>query len=102
MLPALVVAAEVHAVGTQRQRSVHVVVDDEGRAVRGGQVAERLAALDDLRGGAALEPQLQNGGAALERELRRLEIIDERVQPHSPVRRARESRVAGSSAASES
>src|SRR5512132_3380186 len=88
---AWVIAAEVDTVRVERDRGLHVVVDDERRA----DPAEPGAPGDDLLGGRSFEPQLDDRGAALRGAARSLEIADERVKPHSSVR-ARSSNVSGS------
>ena len=45
-------------------------------------VAESAPARDDLRGRRALHPQLDHGGALLDGAPRRLELLDEDVEPH--------------------
>ena len=66
------------AVGAERDRRLDVVVDDEGRA----ELAKGLPGRDDL-GRRVLQPQLDDGRAALDRRARGLEVLDERVQPHA-------------------
>jgi hypothetical protein len=86
----------VHAVRTQLDRSLDVVVDDEGDA----ELLEAAAATHDLVGGPALDAQLHDRRARGDGPARRLEVGDDRVHPHRV--RARPSSVAGSSAASAS
>ena len=90
-----IVLAEVHAVCTERQRGIDVVVDDE----RDAELGEPRSTLDDLVR-RPLHPQLHDGGSGCNGSACRLEIGDERVHLHDV--RAFASSVAGSSAASAS
>ena len=94
-----VAAAEVDAVGPERERRLDVVVDDEGRA---GSVAEAAGRrLDDLRVGASLSRSWMTVAPPSTARARGLEVLDDRVQPHSSTF-ARASSVSGSSAYSAS
>ena len=89
-LGAVVLAAEVDAVGPEPKRRLDVVVHDEERV----QPGEALPRLDQLVRARALAPQLHDGRAALDRRAPRREVLDDRVQPHESL--ARESSFFGS------
>src|SRR5438105_15629429 len=84
------------AVRGEPDRGLHVVVHDE----RHRQLAEGPADFDELVGRRTFAAELHDGGASRDRDLRRLEVLDDRVQPHSTL--ARTSSVSGSRAASAS
>jgi hypothetical protein len=86
----------VDAVCAEQDRRLDVIVHNEGRL----ELVEGLPGLDELVRGRALAPQLDERGAADDRGLRGLEVLDDRVEPHWTLARA--SRVTGSSAASSS
>jgi hypothetical protein len=92
----LVLLPEVHAVRGEGDRGLDVVVHDEGHA----ELAEAGSGRDRLLRRRALHPQLDDGGSGRNGCARRLEVGDDRVQPH--VIRARSSSVSASRAASAS
>src|SRR5207237_487595 len=69
---------EVDAVRAEDERGLDVVVDDE----RGAQRTEACAARDDLAG-RRLHSQLYDRGAGGDGRARRLQVVDDRVHPHS-------------------
>ena len=91
-----VVPAEVDAVGSERDRRLDVVVDDERDGGVRAQLPERQALLDQLGGGEVFQAKLDERRAAVDRGARDIEVVDEGVQDHATL--ARSSRVAGSSA----
>src|SRR5438270_2958131 len=84
------------SVGGEPDRGLHVVVHDEHRR----QLTEGPPDFDELVGRRTFAAELHDGGASRDRDLRRLEVLDDRVQPHSTS--ARTSSVSGSRAASAS
>src|SRR6266700_4827450 len=84
------------AVGGEPDCGLHVVVHDERRR----QLPKGPAGFDELVRARPLASKLDDSRAAGDRDLRRLEILDDRVQPHSTLARA--SSVSGSRAASAS
>ena len=91
-LDALVVAAEVDAVGTEPKRRLDVVVDDERGAASSRNGAPSSTSSSVRR---VLAPQLDDGRAAVDRDARRREVLDDRVQLH---RAGAQSSFSGSSA----
>ena len=85
----------MHAVGQERERSLHVVVDDEGDVHLLAEQPEGRAAVDHLFRGGVLQPQLDHCGSALDRRPGDLQVVDDRVELHSCTR-ARLSNVSGS------
>ena len=83
-LRAVVVAAEVDAVGLEPDRRLDVVVDDEHRV----ELAQRSPDLDELPRRRVLDAQLDHGRAAFDGRASGLEVLDERVQPHAILARA--------------
>src|SRR5262249_57226403 len=77
-----VLAAEVDAGRTEHDRSVDVIVDDEGDTGAGTEVAKRLPLLDPLDGRDVLEPQLDECRSALDRDPRDADVVNEGVQDH--------------------
>ena len=69
---------------SSRIAAVDVVVDDEHRV----ELAKRSPDLDELPRRRALDAQLDHGGAARDGRARRLEVLDERVQPHAILARS--------------
>ena len=94
-LGAFVPSPEVDAVGGEGERGFHVVVDDERDAALAAELSDRPTRLDDVVGGAVLEPELDHGRAC-RRSPRRLEVFGEAVEPHESSIRARRSRSSGS------
>ena len=68
----------MNAVCRERNRSLEIVVDDEG----GRQVTKGTPSLDDQLGRRILQAQLDDCGASSDGGPRRLEIRDDRVQFH--------------------
>ena len=58
-------SAEVHAVRVERERRLDVVVDDERNPCLARDVGDRPAALDEVERAQTLDPQLDDGRAAL-------------------------------------